>query len=171
MQRVRRPVVVGAAALVALGLLAATVWWWPTSKPKPRAREYRDVTACLLTDERGLAGEQAQAVWAGMQKVSLAHLVKVQYLAVTGPQTAANARTYFNSLGLQRCEAIVAVGEIPVAAVIEGRERFPGARYVLVGQRLDDPRVTSVPDGPAEGVAAGVEAALVRILPSPGEGR
>ena len=80
----------GGAAFV---LVVALTWaLWPASEPDPppRAREYLDYTACLLTGDRGIADPQAAPVWAGLQDASLATRAKVQYLAVTGPQTAEN---------------------------------------------------------------------------------
>src|ERR1700761_9200785 len=78
-----------AAVVVVAGLVPWLVW---PSTPAPRARVYKAFTACLLTDSRGIAGPQAAPVWAGMQKASLATHVKVEYLAVVGPDTVDNAR-------------------------------------------------------------------------------
>jgi hypothetical protein len=36
-------------------------------------------------------------------------------------------------LGLQHCTVIIAVGAVPVAAMVEGYSQFPDIRYVAVG--------------------------------------
>jgi hypothetical protein len=127
-----RWLLVGAAVLVAVGLL---VWWaWPQEPPAvPRERQYLETTACLLTDDQGITGDQAAQTWAAMREVSDQKLIKVQYLSVSGPQTSANALSYFNTLGLQKCAAIIAVGDAPVAAMAEGGSRFPDVRLLAIG--------------------------------------
>ncbi|MDG4832087.1 hypothetical protein O7627_22660 [Solwaraspora sp. WMMD1047] len=147
----RRDRVLAAGAAVVV-LAAAAVWLlWPESDDGPvRERRYRDATACLLTDDRGLTGEPAATVWAGMQEASTADLVQIQYLSVAGPQTAANALTYVNTLASQDCAVFIAVGEIPVTAMAEGRSNFPAARYVAVAHDPGDPTITRVDDAPAE---------------------
>lgn len=44
---------------------------WPDDPAEPRAREYRDVTVCLLTGAAGVTDPAAAPVWAGMQESSL----------------------------------------------------------------------------------------------------
>src|SRR5438105_1628254 len=108
--RTRRARILTAGAAAVL-LIAGVVWLaWPKGggEPAPRERTYREFTACLLTDDHGLQGPAAKSVWAGMQQASVANRVKVQYLAVAGAQTAANATPYFNSLA-QGCQVVVAV--------------------------------------------------------------
>ncbi|HYS36730.1 MAG TPA: hypothetical protein VEO01_13995 [Pseudonocardiaceae bacterium] len=121
---------VGAAAVV-LGL---TVWLvWPSPPEPPRARPYLDYTACLLTDAQGVAGAAARPVWAGMEDASLATHARVQYLAVAGEPTVANALPYLNSLLQRRCAVVVAVGAAQVAAVNADAAKYPGVRFVAVG--------------------------------------
>jgi hypothetical protein len=67
----------------------------------------------------------------------------VQYLAISGEQTATNGLPYFNSLAQQKCAVIVAAGPIPVEAMKQGKARFPGIQYVAVGAPGDN-SVTSV---------------------------
>jgi hypothetical protein len=117
-----------------------------------------------LTDDKGLAGDEAQAAWVGMQAVSAAHLIKVQYLAVEGPQTSANALAYFNTLALEGCGVVVAVGEAPVAAVGQGKGRFPNPRYVTVGSERTPDGVTGISAGTPAGIRAGVETAVNEAL-------
>lgn len=124
-----------AIALTLVGGVIAVLSWlfWPnpTIDP-PRERSYLSSTACLLTDNRGLADEQAEAARVGMREASLETRIKVQYLSVSGPQTPANAAAYFNNLGLQKCVLIIAVGNAPVAAMKEGSDRFPDSRHVAI---------------------------------------
>ncbi|MFI5490502.1 hypothetical protein [Micromonospora echinaurantiaca] len=127
---------------------------WPTTSPPPRERHYRSTTACLLTDDKGLAGEHAKAAWAGMQEASQATLIKVQYLSVQGPQTAANASAYFNTLALQKCNVIVAAGEAPVAAMIEGHSRFPDAKHVAVDGKTKESAIVDIQATTREAITA-----------------
>jgi hypothetical protein len=76
-RRLRLPVGILVAVLV-VGLAAWILW------PSPRPRPYLAFTACLLTDEQGVAGSAAGAVWAGMQDASLATRAKVQYVPAVG---------------------------------------------------------------------------------------
>lgn len=160
----RRPAVLLAlaAVVVASGLL---IWlFWPDpERPPARERSYEAFTACLLTDDKGLAGESAAAAWEGMQQVSLARAIKVQYLAVDGPQTAANAAAYFNTLGLQGCRVVVVVGAAPTEALAAGRARFPQIRYVAVGAAAGAPEVAVVPADPNDQISAGVRRALEAV--------
>ncbi|MEV6348070.1 hypothetical protein [Actinoplanes sp. NPDC051851] len=112
-------------------LIGLTTWaLWPEP---PRQREYLDATACLLTDEKGIAAEPATSVWATMQELSAVSLVRVQYLPVNGPQTAGNAVTYATSLAIGRCGAIVATGEPQAAAVGQIAATYPAIRFITVG--------------------------------------
>jgi len=131
----RRPLIIGGsvAAVVVLAVVAGFLIWGGDDDPEPRARVYKDATACLLTDQAGIRSGPAAAAWAGMQKASVAHSVRVQYQAVSGAQTAENALTYFNGMALQKCAVIAAVGDVPVAAVVAGGNKFPSIQYVLVG--------------------------------------
>jgi hypothetical protein len=136
----RRWWLIGASSPV---LVAGLVWLlWPAAEPAPRARQYLDFTACLLTDEHGVTGADAAPVWAGMQDASLATHAKVQFLTVEGPQTAANALPFLASLAQGRCDMVFAAGTIPVAAVDEGASRFPKVRFYVVGRVVSHDNVT-----------------------------
>jgi hypothetical protein len=157
----RRWWVCGAAALavVALGVWA----WWPAqpAEQQPRARQYLDFTACLLTDEHNVAGSDAAPVWAGMQDASRATRAKVQYVAVVGPQTVPNALTFLASLAQGRCDLIFAAGTLPVDAVRQGAARFPQVRFFVVGSTTPAPNLATVEgDSPGE-VQAGVQRIIV----------
>lgn len=135
------------AAGALLAVLAAIVTWivWPEPEgPQPRAREYRDVTACLLTGERGIGGTEAAPVWAGMQEASLETLAKVQFLEVDGAQTAENAQTYLASLVQGRCDLVLAVGDAQLAAVAATAPKHPDLRFVSVGGTVTSANVSVV---------------------------
>ena len=162
----RRPLIIGtaAAAVVLLGVLGGWLIWGGDDDVEPRARVYRDVTACLLTDQAGLRGEPAASAWAGMQKASVAHAVRVQYQTVSGAQTEENALTYFNAMALQKCSVIAAAGEAPRGAVVAGGAKFPDIRYVLVGGAANEvPGASEVELVPAE-PSGDVTNALDRIV-------
>lgn len=120
-------------ASLGVALLAVLVWLvWP-QEPEPRARQYLDFTACLLTDDNGLTGPQARPVWAGMQRASLATHAKVEYLVVRGPQTVDNASTFLTSLAQGQCHLLFAVGKAPTGSVAANATKFPRTRFVVVG--------------------------------------
>jgi hypothetical protein len=79
-----------------------------------------------------------------MQEASTATLIKVQYLAITGPQTAANGLSFFNTLGIRKCTVIIAAGEIPIAAMAGGYSQFPSTIHVAVGPGAPGTPVTTV---------------------------
>jgi basic membrane lipoprotein Med (substrate-binding protein (PBP1-ABC) superfamily) len=152
--RQRRWLLVAVAALVAAVGVAWAVW---PSEPAPRARQYLDFTACLLTDEHGIAGPEATPVWAGMQEASLATRAKVQYVSVVGPQTADNAVPFLSSLAQGRCNLVFAVGAVPVGAVGKAAAQFPGTRFVVVGGAPADGNVSKVDVGSAEATRTSVK--------------
>ncbi|GAB3150889.1 hypothetical protein GCM10027290_39140 [Micromonospora sonneratiae] len=149
-----------------LAAVAGVVTWavWPSPQPEPRARQYRDVTACLLTDERGVTGPEAAAVWAGMQEASLKTRAKVQFLEVDGAQTADNARTYLASLVQSRCNLVLAVGAAPVDAVRENADRFPAARFVTVGGGVPTANVSVVEETAADAVHTRVSRIVTEMM-------
>jgi hypothetical protein len=155
----RRQIVGGS---VTLGLvIAAVVTWiaWPDQKPPPpRERQYKATTACLLTDDHDLNGDLAKAAWAGMQEASVASLIKVQHLAITGPQTAANGLTYYNTLGVQHCTVIIAAGDVPVAAMTRGIGSFPQIKNVAVGGEPHGKEITTIDSTSADAVRTGAKA-------------
>ena len=78
------------AAAAAVGVAAAASWSGGGARTvEPRARAYRDVSVCLLTDGRGVSDPPAASVWAGMEDASSATHVMVSSLAVGAAQTSA----------------------------------------------------------------------------------
>ena len=120
-----------AAAVVVAGLVTWLVWPAP-AQPPPRARVYLEYTACLLTDQHGVAGSPARSVWDGMEDASLATHAQVQYDAVMGEQSLGNALPYLSSMVDRRCGVVLAVGAAPTAAVGAVAAKYPGVRFVVV---------------------------------------
>jgi hypothetical protein len=137
----------------AVALLVVGVWLaWPDDRPAaepPRARQYLDYTACLLTDGQGIVTGPAKSMWAGMQSASLATRVKVQYLAVVGEQRVDNAVPFARSLAQGRCSLVFAAGPLASDAVRAVAAEYPGVAFFVSA-------------GPA---AAGVVAVLDAALP------
>jgi hypothetical protein len=121
----------GLAAVLAVMLLTWAMW--PAPDVEPRAREYRDVTACLLTDQQGVAGPDAAPVWAGMQSASAQTHGQVRYLAVTGEQSVPNAQTFAGTLVAGRCTIIVATPGIADGAIRALAGHYPAQQFLVVG--------------------------------------
>jgi hypothetical protein len=121
----------GLAAVLAVALSAWALW--PAPDVEPRAREYRDVTACLLTDRQGVTGPNAVPVWAGMQTASARTHGQVRYLAVTGDQSVANAQAFAGTLVAGRCAVIVAAPGIADGAVRALAGHYPAQQFLVVG--------------------------------------
>lgn len=124
------------AAFAGAGILATALVVWTVvtlTTPEPRARQYLDFKACLLTDQQGIIGKEAGPVWAGMQRASLKTHARVQFLPVMGPQNAGNAVPYLNSLVQRKCDLVIAAGEVPASATAQFAPRFPKSRFVIVG--------------------------------------
>ncbi|MCP2323338.1 hypothetical protein HDA40_001845 [Hamadaea flava] len=105
---------------------------WPDAGVEPRARQYRDVTACLLTDSAGVQSAEVQPVWAGMQDASLKTLGQARFLSIEGDQDVANARSYANTLILGKCAVIVAAGRLPVETVLAVARERSNQRCLIV---------------------------------------
>ncbi|GHF04230.1 BMP family ABC transporter substrate-binding protein [Streptomyces morookaense] len=139
-------IAVGAGAVVLTGGLVAAIMLsnGEDGARKPRARQYTDHSACLLTDGRGAAGADTAPVWAGMEDASSATHAKVTSLSVFGPDTVANAVPYVNTLVQRRCDIVLTVGRTRGAAAEEVAARTPEARFVVVGEGKQDRNVTVI---------------------------
>jgi basic membrane lipoprotein Med (substrate-binding protein (PBP1-ABC) superfamily) len=125
-------------------LAGAVVWMlWP-SEPEPRARQFLELTACVVTDERGVSGPEAAEVWAGLGEASKATRVQTEYMAVQGEPTLENARAYVNGMAVGHCDLLFAVGEVQVNAVEDTAEHFPKVRFYTLGGRDVGGNVTRV---------------------------
>lgn len=157
-------IIAGAAAgVLTLAGLSAWIFWPDDGAPPPRQREYREASACLLTDGTGIEGELAKPAWAGMQDASLASRVQVQYLAIAGPQTAENGVTFLNTLATQKCSVIVATGQVPVASMVQGYKQFPQVTFVAVGGDPQGAPLSVVNAGSSDSIRSGVKAAVSKV--------
>jgi len=161
----------GGVALLALGL-AGGAWLFvdegQDTPPDPRARQYQDFDACLLTGEKGIAqGTLAASVWEGMQKASLDTRARVNYVPVTGDQSASNARPFFNSLIQRQCDVVLAVGAPQVQVTQAAAGKNPSVRFVVVddaseakGERPGNVTVAQPGGGLKETVAEAIKEAV-----------
>ncbi|MCS0637855.1 BMP family ABC transporter substrate-binding protein [Streptomyces sp. LP05-1] len=126
----------GAVAVLVLGVVAAVLIagrGGESGPPDPRARQYKEFDACLLTDEKGIAeGAPGAPVWAGMQRASLETRARVTYVPVVGEQSVKNAGPFLNGLLQRDCELVLAAGRAPVAAVTAAAGDHPDLRFVVV---------------------------------------
>jgi basic membrane lipoprotein Med (substrate-binding protein (PBP1-ABC) superfamily) len=139
------------AVVAALALAVTVVAWlvWPSSEPKqpPRARQYVDYSACLLTDGSGLAGDGAGRAWSAMQAASTATSMKVFYVAAAGTTAAQEVRPFVAGLVQRRCNVIVAVGPHETDAVQAAASAYPGVVFVAVSDGALSGGVRRVPAG------------------------
>jgi basic membrane lipoprotein Med (substrate-binding protein (PBP1-ABC) superfamily) len=150
-----------AAVAVSTVVAGGLAWWlWPSRPPaeEPLVRQYREFTVCLLTDERGVGGPEAQPMWAGIQEAALAAQVRSQYLSVTGPQTADNAATFLASMAQGQCDMVFAAGAAPAEAVRATARTFPQTRFYLVDPRTSAGNVSGVAAADLRGSAKGLVA-------------
>jgi hypothetical protein len=118
-------------ALVAAGAGIAAWLLWPRPAPVPQARQYLNVSACLLTDPRGVVpGTPAAPVWAAMESASLASHVMVSYLSDTGP---ADVTPMLSTLIQRQCGVIITTGT-DASQVISAAKADPGQHFLLVTQ-------------------------------------
>jgi basic membrane lipoprotein Med (substrate-binding protein (PBP1-ABC) superfamily) len=128
----RLPLYIGFGLLLSIVVTLAVIQLLPTDPEPPRERQYRDTTACLLTDAGGIAAARTAPVWAGMQDASLKTHAKVQYLAIPGEQTPNNAEIYLTSLAQGGCDVLLAAGELPAGAVAAIARAFPDLAFVAI---------------------------------------
>lgn len=115
--------------LVAVGAGTAAWLLWPRPAPAPQARQYLNVSACLLTDSRGVVpGTPAAPVWAAMESASLATHVMVSYLPDTGP---ADVTPMLGTLIQRQCGVIITTTAEP-SQVISAAKADPGQHFLLV---------------------------------------
>ncbi len=120
-----------ACSLLGAGIAAVVLFTGSGSAPAapPQARQYLDVSACLLTGPRGVAaGSPAASVWASMEAASLRNHVMVSYLPDIAP---AKPQVLLNSLVQRRCGVIITTGAPPGLVVATARAN-PSQRFVVV---------------------------------------
>lgn len=151
-----------ATATVLVAVVGAWLLWPAEAEPRPR--QYADVTACLLTDQRGLSDDAAATAWAGMQDASLATNGQVRYLQVTGAQTVDNAATFLGTLVLGRCAVIVGVGPLPTQTIAQAAPNHPDQRFMLVGNGSGGANVSTVSIAPGTDPRAVISDAIRPFL-------
>jgi hypothetical protein len=116
--------------LVAAGVGVAGWLLWPRPAPAPpQARQYLNVSACLLTDPRGVVpGTPAAPVWAAMQSASLSAHVMVSYLPDTGP---ADVAPMLNTLIQRQCGVIITSG-VAANQVVPAAKANPRQSFLLI---------------------------------------
>jgi hypothetical protein len=165
----RWPLAAGAAVVMVAAGLAAWAWW-PRPAVVVQARQYLDVSACLLTDPAGITpGTPAAPVWAAMQSASLTTHVMVTYLADTGPS---DIGPMLNTLIQRQCGVIVATGTATAGVIAAGKAN-PHQRFLLVSApgaaaMAGTPNTVVVPVADAPGRINQMIRALAANAPPPG---
>jgi hypothetical protein len=155
-QRLVKAAIVAAAAVaaVAVFITARTLWPRPATVAVPQARQYLNVSACLLTGSSGVApGSPGAQAWQAMQSASAGSHVMISYLPGTAP---ADVLSLLNTLVERQCGVIVVTGgsRVQVADVAKAN---PGRRFVLVttstvaGPAVVPPNAVVVPLADASG--------------------
>ena len=125
----------GWLAAGAFVVAAAALTWalWPSNPATaPQARHYLNVSACLLTDSRGIApGTPGAPAWAAMQNASLATHVMVSYLPDTG---SGNATVMLSTLVQRHCGVIITTGTA-ARPVLAAARANPHQRFLVVANR------------------------------------
>lgn len=174
----RYPWTAGAAALVlVIGVIAALAALGggatPAAAVDPRTHVYADYTACLLTDAHGTAVAPASTVWTGMQQAAKTTNERVRTLPATGAQTLAATESSLNTLALQGCGLVLAIGTLPTEAMAARAESFPHTRFLAVGTTAPARRATNLSflsDGDPQTLAASVSSALAGDFQAHGSG-
>jgi hypothetical protein len=143
-------------ACLALALLSVAMGVTGCSSAAvPQARQYLNVSACLLTDPGGVvAGTAGAPVWAAMESASLATHVMVSYLPDTG---AADVTPMLNTLVQRRCGVIITAA-VPAGAVIAAAKADPHQQFLMVL-----PAGGLLPRTPSNAVAVSSAAAAARV--------
>jgi hypothetical protein len=155
-----------AALGIGLGVFLARPSHPARALPPTRARVYTTFDACLLTDAAGIGSAQAAPVWSGMQAASVQTSGKVSFLSVYGPNTAANAVPYVNTLVQRQCDLVLAVGPSQVAAAREQASAFPKVQFVVIDGGSSSGNVTAVAPGKDTDVSSAVKTIVMTAADS-----
>lgn len=136
------------------GLAAGMVVPMLTEHRPPQARQYLNVSACLLTDTGGVVpGAAAAPVWTAMQSASLATRVMVSYLSDTGPS---DAPAMLSTLAQRKCGLIIITTAAAVGLAVKAARAYPHQQFLIVAAV----RTAAVP---ANAVLVGPASAPARI--------
>ena len=123
------------------------------------------MSACLLTDEQGIASPQVAPVWASMQDASLKTLGQVRYLAISGAQDVPNGRSFVGTLVLGKCGVIVAAGQVPMQTVTAVAREHPNQRFMIVdGGTSASSNVTVISESDPDALSAAVTREIIPML-------
>ncbi|MCH0539095.1 BMP family ABC transporter substrate-binding protein [Streptomyces sp. MUM 203J] len=140
-----------------------------STPPDPRARQYKDFNACLLTDDQGItSGTTAATVWEGMQEASGDTRVRVTYVPVAGEQTAENALPFVNGLLQRKCSVVLAVGEAQVKAAEQRADAHKDVRFVIVDGTKKGANITIARSGDGDGLQDTVADAVRDVVEASG---
>jgi hypothetical protein len=116
---------------------------------QPQARQYLNVSACLLTDPSGVVpGTPAAPVWTAMQSASIATRVMVSYLPDTGPS---DVSPMLNTLAQRKCGLIITTTAAAGRAVSAART-YPHQQFFIIaagGAATIPPNAVLVPPAAA----------------------
>jgi hypothetical protein len=111
------------------------------------------------------SADDAVPVWNGLQQASLATRAKIQYLAVTGPQTVDNATTFVATLAQTNCDLVFAAGDIPVTSVNQSAPTFPNTRFLIVHGTATHSNVSIVDGQTPQQITAAVNQIVTNAVP------
>ena len=95
----------------------------------PQARQYLNVSACLLTDPSGVVpGTPAAPVWTAMQSASLATRVMVSYLPDTGPS---DVSPMLSTLAQRKCGLIITTAAA-AGRVVSAARAYPNQQFLII---------------------------------------
>jgi basic membrane lipoprotein Med (substrate-binding protein (PBP1-ABC) superfamily) len=123
---------VGATGVVLVGLVIWALWPSAPQSQALRARVYRDLDVCMLTDSKGIVSTPAAPAWQGMQKYSHDTAVRISYVPVIGPATAQNASQYLAGLIQRRCRVIITAGKSQANAAETAAKSHPGTGFIVL---------------------------------------
>lgn len=122
-------VVAAAGAAVSVVGIAAWMLWPASSASVPQARQYLNVSACLLTGAGGVSpGTAGAQAWSAMESASVTSHVMVSHLPSAG---GADVPVLLNTLVERKCGVIVVTGASQ-SQVTSAARANPGRRFILV---------------------------------------
>lgn len=147
----------GVAAILVAALTISLTWPGGGHGGVPRARQYRDASACLLAGQGGVSpGSPARAAWLAMQQASARSRVMVNWLPATSP---ADVAVMLATLSERHCGVIVAAG-IGARQAEQAAASNPQQSYLLITAAGAPPRppanliVASAAAGPDQAARA-----------------
>lgn len=123
--RVRLWIILTALVAIAVGIAVPLL----TVYRAPQARQYLNVSACLLTDPRGVVpGTPAAPVWTAMQSASLSTRVMVTYLPDTGPS---DVSPMLSTLAQRKCGLIITTA-VAAGRAMNAARAYPHQQFLII---------------------------------------